>query len=137
MEISFTELKQREVVNVYDGKKLGRIIDIVFDNETRTVKGVVLPGEHKLFRKTDDLFVPLELLKKVGDDVIFVKLNTGCFEASAKVENDKKHSGIVAENEGYGRFSMGQRRKMSEIGQSQSNYLNIARYRRVSKQKFN
>ena len=30
MELSFLDLKEREIINVYDGKKLGRIIDIVF-----------------------------------------------------------------------------------------------------------
>ena len=33
MEISFAELKEKEIVNVCDGKKLGHITDIVFDNE--------------------------------------------------------------------------------------------------------
>ena len=32
MEVSFLDLREREIVNVYDGKKLGRIIDVVFNN---------------------------------------------------------------------------------------------------------
>ena len=74
MEISFTELKEKEVINVFDGKKLGRIVDILFDCISGEVKGIVVPGERKLFHKNEDLFVPLNRLKKIGNDVILVGL---------------------------------------------------------------
>ncbi len=75
MEVSFSELKEKEIINVFDGRKLGRIIDILFDNSTGVVKGIVVPGEKRIFRKGDDIFIPLEKLKKIGDDVILVGLN--------------------------------------------------------------
>ena len=75
MEVSFSVLKEKEIVNVFDGKKLGRITDILFDNTTGVVKGIVVPGEKKLFRKNDDVFIPIERLKKIGDDVILVSLH--------------------------------------------------------------
>ena len=79
MEVSFSELKEKEIVNVYDGKKLGRIIDILFDNSTGVVKGVIVPGEKKLFRKSEDVFVPLTKIKKIGNDVILVVLSDARF----------------------------------------------------------
>ncbi len=72
METSFTELKEKEIVNLNDGKKLGRAIDIVFDNQTGKVQGIMLPGDRKLFHKADNIFVPLRNLQKIGDDVILV-----------------------------------------------------------------
>ena len=72
MEITFTDLKKREVINVFDGKKLGRITDLVFDIESGKVEGIIVPGEKKIFRKTDDIFIPLEKLKRIGDDVILI-----------------------------------------------------------------
>lgn len=75
MEISFSLLRSKEIVNLYDGKRLGRAVDIVFDKESAMVKGVVVPGEKKMFRKADDLFVPISLIKKIGEDVILVKLS--------------------------------------------------------------
>lgn len=74
MEISFIEIREKEVVNIYDGKKLGHIIDIVFERETGKVQGVVVPGLKKFMRKTEDIFVPIENLKKIGEDVLLVKL---------------------------------------------------------------
>ena len=75
MEISFSLIRSKDVVNVYDGKRLGRATDILFDASTGKVLGIVLPGIKKMFRKNEDIFVPIELLKKIGDDVILVKLS--------------------------------------------------------------
>ena len=74
MEVTFTDLKEKEIVNVFDGKKLGRILDIIFDNSNGAVRGIVVPGDKKLFRKGDDIFVPLGNIKRIGDDVILVSL---------------------------------------------------------------
>ena len=74
MDIAFTDLKEKEIINVADGKKLGHIIDFLFDIENGQVKGVVVPGQRKIFRKTEDIFIPLEQIRKIGGDVILVKL---------------------------------------------------------------
>ena len=74
MNISFEDLKEKEIVNVFDGKKLGHIIDILFDGASGVVQGVFVPGEKRFFKRGEDIFVPLEKIKKIGDDVILVKL---------------------------------------------------------------
>ena len=74
MDIAFTDLKEKEIINVSDGKKLGHIIDFLFDIESGQVKGVVVPGSRKIFRKAEDIFIPLEKIRKIGGDVILVKL---------------------------------------------------------------
>lgn len=74
MEISFADLKDKEVINIFDGKKLGHIVDIVFDSQSVKVMGVVVPGIKKFLRKTDDIFIAIENLKKIGEDVLLVKL---------------------------------------------------------------
>ncbi len=90
MDIAFTDLKEKEIINILDGKKMGRIIDFLFDIETGQVKGVVVPGERKLFKKNEDIFVPLERIRKIGGDVILVKLKlqeTDNLYPVSKVEN--------------------------------------------------
>lgn len=74
MDISFADLKEKEIINVFDGKKLGRIVDILFDGSSGVVRGIVVPGERKLFRRNEDIFVSLERIRKIGDDVILVSL---------------------------------------------------------------
>ena len=74
MELSFLDLKEREIINVYDGKKLGHVTDIVFNNETGIVRGIVVPGDKKIFRKDEDIFIPIDKIKRIGNDVILVGL---------------------------------------------------------------
>ena len=103
MDISLSELKEKEIVNVFDGKKLGRIIDILFNIENGMVKGIVVPGEKKFFKKSEDIFIPLEKLKKIGDDVVLVKLSVQSEQVSnygrIQTFENKKHSNRY---EGYG-----------------------------------
>ena len=74
-EITFCEMREKEIVNLYDGKRLGRVLDLVFDQNSNTVLGIVVPAIRKLFsRKGDDIFIPLNLIEKIGDDVILVRL---------------------------------------------------------------
>ena len=75
MEITFNELKEKEVINVADGKRLGRVEDVIFDKDESKVLGVVIPGERKFFKKREDVFIPIEELRRIGEDVILVKIN--------------------------------------------------------------
>lgn len=74
MEISFCEIREKEIINIYDGKKLGHIIDIIFEKESGQVQGVVVPGIKRFMRKSEDIFVPIANIKKIGEDVLLVKL---------------------------------------------------------------
>jgi YlmC/YmxH family sporulation protein len=75
-ELSFCELRTKQVINVIDGKNLGRIIDIVFAREGSRVAGFVVPGDKifKVFNKKGDLFVPYDKIIRIGIDVVLVEL---------------------------------------------------------------
>lgn len=75
MEISYTELRDKEVVNIADGKKLGRITDIVFSLKGR-VAGIVTPGERRLFKNgaENNVFIPWTNILKIGNDIILIEL---------------------------------------------------------------
>ena len=58
MELSFKELKKREVVNVADGKSLGNITDLTLDFPKGVLTGIIVPGKKlncitKLFNRTE------------------------------------------------------------------------------------
>jgi len=74
MDITFSCIRSKEIVNIYDGKRLGHITDLVFDKHSGRVLGLIVPEPKKMFKKAEDIFIPLELLKKIGDDVILVRL---------------------------------------------------------------
>lgn len=75
-DITFCELREKEVVNTIDGKKLGRIIDMVFTCDG-SILGIVTPGEKRGFKviaSNSSLFIPWKCIKKIGEDTILVTL---------------------------------------------------------------
>ncbi|MBR4270952.1 MAG: YlmC/YmxH family sporulation protein [Clostridia bacterium] len=76
MEISFSELREKSVVNLIDGRRLGHIIDIVIEQCSAKILGVVVPGvKTNLFRTREDIFIPYKCIVKIGLDTILVELN--------------------------------------------------------------
>ena len=76
MEISFSELRAKTVVNLTDGRRLGHIIDLIFDQNTSKILGVVVPGGRGgLFKGREDLFIPYHCICKIGLDTILVELS--------------------------------------------------------------
>lgn len=76
VEVSFCELRAKMVINVVDGKALGRIADIVFSRENAKVIGVVVPGDKgfHLWGRKNELFVPYDRIMRIGLDAVLVEL---------------------------------------------------------------
>ena len=77
MEISFAELRAKEVVNMSDGKKFGHIIDMSL-SLTGQVLGILLSPDKCVFKTIGDgkcIFVPWRNICRIGDDVILVDLS--------------------------------------------------------------
>lgn len=76
MELSFSELRAKEVVNTQDGKKLGKVCDIVLCYPENRWIGIVVPGNRGFCSKKNDLFIDLKRIAKIGEDVILVNVGT-------------------------------------------------------------
>ena len=77
MESSFLELRCKEVVNIVDGKRLGHIVDIVFDLASGRICGLVVPGNKSFwnsFKGGSEIFIPYSQIVKIGEDAILVEL---------------------------------------------------------------
>ena len=74
MEMSFSELRTKEVVNVADGRKLGKVCDMVFCYPENRILGFVVPGQRGFASKRTDFFIELKNIVKIGDDVILVNV---------------------------------------------------------------
>ena len=76
--VKISELRLRDVINTYDGKRLGTIKDIDFDLEQGKIKSLILPGNNgsffSLFARSDEVVVPWENIMKIGVDVILVSV---------------------------------------------------------------
>lgn len=83
-DVTFCELRNKEVINISDGHRLGRIFDMVITLSSN-VLGIIVPGERGVFRGiggVDSLFIPWTNIKKIGDDVILVELSTTTSDAT-------------------------------------------------------
>ncbi|SMB96402.1 sporulation protein, YlmC/YmxH family [Desulfonispora thiosulfatigenes DSM 11270] len=76
MLAKISDLREREIVNVLDGKRLGPIKDIDIDIESGKITSLILPGPGRIFRflgRNDDYIVPWEKVVRIGVDVILVE----------------------------------------------------------------
>ena len=95
MESSFIELRCKEVINVLDGRRLGHIVDIVFDLDCARVLGFMLPAEKtgwNIFKNSNQLFLPYGSIIKIGEETILVELPSQCTPCNPYVltQNENK-----------------------------------------------
>ena len=66
MEISFRELRCKDVINIIDGRNLGRPNDVVFTYPQGCVFGIAVPGKRgfNIFKR-NDIFIPLKNIIKI------------------------------------------------------------------------
>lgn len=93
MEISFCDLKQKEVVNICDGRRLGKVVDLVISLSSCKVLGIVVPGNRKIFNTKEDIFIPWRNIQKIGDDVVLVQLTMANCQCETNTSNSTKFKG--------------------------------------------
>jgi len=80
--MSFSELRAKEVINICDGRRLGRPIDLVL-NENACVEALVVPGQYSLKNLVkglrEGIVIPWNRIRRSGDDVILVELDASFF----------------------------------------------------------
>jgi len=75
--IRISELRQREIININDGSRLGFISDLDIDLETGKVRSVTIPGASRwlgLFGGGRDIVVPWDRVIRIGIDTILVDM---------------------------------------------------------------
>lgn len=89
MDATFGELKNKEVINIIDGARLGHVSDLVLDENYGRICGFIVPASTTLFgifkAKTNSIYIPYNQVCKIGEDVILVEL----FVSSSKVRTLK------------------------------------------------
>ena len=71
----FNDLRNKEVINVANGRRLGFVCDAELDIKTGKILSVVLPSKKATFfsfGKDDDIVIKWEKIKKIGNDIIIV-----------------------------------------------------------------
>lgn len=71
------DLRQKEVINVADGMRLGFVSDVEVNFEDGNIEAIVVPGQGRfmgLFGKESDYVIPWKDIMRVGDDIILVDM---------------------------------------------------------------
>ena len=74
MEYNLNDLKKKRVINVADGKDLGKITDVVITYPEGKVKGIIVPGKKSGIFFSGELIINFRCVERIGDDTILVKL---------------------------------------------------------------
>lgn len=76
--MTFTELKQKDVVNICDGRRLGKPMDLVL-NETACVEALIVPMPggflNLLKQEKEGCLIPWNRVLRIGSDVILVEVH--------------------------------------------------------------
>ena len=74
----FCDLKQKEVINIADGRSLGYIFDWILQEGSGQIQAIVLLENCGFFGmiKPKELIIPWRCICKIGDDVILVETDT-------------------------------------------------------------
>lgn len=71
------DFRQKEVVNIKDGKILGFVIDVDAELNDGTIKNIVVSQVGKLLKNIggkNNLTIPWSSVKLIGEDVILVEI---------------------------------------------------------------
>ena len=71
------ELREKEVVNVCDGERLGNICDVDFEERTGRICSLIIPGPCKVFGiigRDSEYIIQYECVKRIGADVVLVEV---------------------------------------------------------------
>lgn len=73
--ILLSQLRQMEVIDISEGKRLGFIGDIIFNEDFTKIESIVIPSQNGLlsiFKKKDEAHIKWNQIKTIGVDIILV-----------------------------------------------------------------
>ena len=73
-----SELQRKDIVNINDGRIIGRIIDAEIDSKDGSLISLIIEKNkylRSLFSSDSDLTIKYEQIKKLGTDVILIDIS--------------------------------------------------------------
>ena len=74
MDYNFSDLKKKKVINIADGRDLGKITDFILSFPEGKIKSIIVPGKKNSFFSSTELIINFACIERVGDDAILVHL---------------------------------------------------------------
>ncbi len=76
--IRICKLRQKEVINLRDGERIGFVGDVEFNLKTGCVECLIIPGPCKiwgLFGREQEFVIPWRCVCRIGFDIILVDVD--------------------------------------------------------------
>ena len=75
MKCTLSEIRNKEVINIKNGARLGYVDDVEFETETASVKSFIVYGRTRFFGflgREDDLVITCDEIEVIGIDTILI-----------------------------------------------------------------
>lgn len=66
-----SDLQNKDIVNIIDGKRIGNIIDVSLDDTGKMVSLIVAKSKFSFFNNTE-MEIKWDQISKIGEDVILI-----------------------------------------------------------------
>lgn len=76
--MKLSELEKKDIINIKDGKVIGRIVDVEFDINNGCLIRFIIESPNiikSLFSTPDSLTIKFNQIKKLGEDVILIDIS--------------------------------------------------------------
>ena len=80
MQCRFSDFRDKEVINVRTGSRMGYVCDAEFQYPEGRITALIVPGKARylgLFGREDDYIIPWECISRIGEDLILVESDRG------------------------------------------------------------
>lgn len=72
--MNLSDLQNKDIINIFDGKKIGNIIDARFNPINGIIEKLILSPSKSLFSlKNSTIEIGFNKIKKIGEDVILIE----------------------------------------------------------------
>ena len=75
MKCTLSEMRNKEIINIKNGARLGYVDDVEFETETASIKSFIVYGRTRFFGflgREDDLIITCDEIEVVGVDTILI-----------------------------------------------------------------
>ena len=76
--MKLSELQRKDIINIKDGKKIGKIVDVEYEKKSGYMIHFVIEKTHfvrNLLFSTEELNIKFTQIKKLGEDVILIDIS--------------------------------------------------------------
>lgn len=89
--LTLSQLRQMEVIEISEGKRLGFISDVILDDGLNGIESIIIPplgGFLSFFKKKDEIRIKWDQIKVFGIDIVLVDLSRGSGDSAKFIKED-------------------------------------------------